>query len=807
MNAWITYCPENEHEVAAIVDGLANKGVYVQRDNREQGLTETQLEALRNNKWPIILLVSDNLLKSGWCVDHFPEFLREFNDQVLPVIAPGRYTDASTGAASSVPTVFHTINEVMHYRDFWYEKWIQLRKQRNELPEEAHEAQDVLIAQAQKISTTIGSFLRTLRDMESTSFEQFTQGDYAKFFERFELEEQFNQEFVAPQPEPVFVPVVETIAEPQAELVEETPQQDPIEALEERVALIPEAEAELLVEEPRVQAEEHTIDLYVAEPEISEEPVQETITPAVQEETPTLETPAYGDDDDELDGTPEGEDEESPRLSESFIMQVNREMEEAAKIMQDLEPVSKPFKPAEIPAVENLAVASAEEKQELVAAVPTIEASNASAVLKQQALDALAANDTTLGLDLLTQASVANPLDAELHLLLAQLYSTEAHEDKRKADCHYKKALIIEPDSAALHFGYGMLLESKFGKSKKASQHLKKALKIERNAEYALALAELFDKSLEKPSKALKYYKKACKLNPDFRTETLDAHYGYSTSEPEAEEEDESDDEAAVENIQRPKLDQTVLVTGATSGIGKATAELLAEQGYRLILTGRRSDRLDILKASLEERFAAEVETLVFDVRNLEEAGLALQNLPDAFRNIDVLVNNAGLAKGLDFIHEGNIQDWETMIDTNIKGLLYITRLVSPGMVERQSGHIINISSTAGKETYPMGNVYSATKFAVDALSKSMRMDLHRFGVRVTSIAPGHTEDTEFALVRFENAEKAKIYDDFTPLSASDVAEAILFAINRPAHVNISEILLTGTQQASAMLIDRSGRK
>jgi NADP-dependent 3-hydroxy acid dehydrogenase YdfG/tetratricopeptide (TPR) repeat protein len=252
---------------------------------------------------------------------------------------------------------------------------------------------------------------------------------------------------------------------------------------------------------------------------------------------------------------------------------------------------------------------------------------------------------------------------------------------------------------------------------------------------------------------------------------------------------------------------EIVLITGATSGIGKATAIEFARHGYRLIITGRRVELLFDLRNQLETNFGVEVLPLVFDVRDQRAVEVSLTQLPESWRAIDILINNAGLAKGLAPIHEGELQHWETMIDTNIKGLLYVSQIISRGMVERRKGHIVNLSSSAGKEAYPNGNVYCATKFAVEALTKSMRFDLYKFGIRVSQVSPGHVEDTEFALNRFDgDTEKAKIYSDFQPLTATDVAEAIWFIASRPAHVNVQDVYMFGTQQASATVVDRSGR-
>ena len=251
---------------------------------------------------------------------------------------------------------------------------------------------------------------------------------------------------------------------------------------------------------------------------------------------------------------------------------------------------------------------------------------------------------------------------------------------------------------------------------------------------------------------------------------------------------------------------KTALITGATAGIGEATARLLAKNGYDIIITGRRKERLDHLKKELEENTDARVHALHFDVRDRRAVEQAIDSLPAAWQTIDVLVNNAGLAAGFAPIQEGDIADWEQMIDTNVKGLLYVSRKVLPGMVERRSGHVVNISSIAGKEVYANGNVYCASKFAVDALNKAMRIDLVDYGVKVTSVNPGAVE-TEFSMVRFKgDEEKAKnVYKGMEPLHAGDIAEVVLFALSRPDHVNINEIIVTPKAQANAFYIHREG--
>lgn len=246
-----------------------------------------------------------------------------------------------------------------------------------------------------------------------------------------------------------------------------------------------------------------------------------------------------------------------------------------------------------------------------------------------------------------------------------------------------------------------------------------------------------------------------------------------------------------------------VVVTGATSGIGEATAELLSKNNFRLILCGRRQDRLDSLKSKLSSY--TEVFTLSFDVRDRAEVENAISSLPQEWKNIDVLINCAGNAHGLDPIQTGNVDDWDAMMDINVKGLLYVCREIIPGMAARNAGHIINIGSIAGKEVYPNGNVYCASKFAVDALTRGMRMDLNAHNIKVTSINPGLVE-TEFSLVRFKgDADKAAgVYKGYTPLKAEDIADVILFTVTRPSHVVLADITVFPTAQASSMHVKKN---
>ena len=250
-------------------------------------------------------------------------------------------------------------------------------------------------------------------------------------------------------------------------------------------------------------------------------------------------------------------------------------------------------------------------------------------------------------------------------------------------------------------------------------------------------------------------------------------------------------------------MNKTALITGATSGIGAATARLFASHGINLVICGRRQERLDSLKKELETNI--EVRTLSFDVQDREAVLNKIGSLPDAFSDIDILVNNAGNAHGLDFIGEGSLDDWDAMIDINVKGLLYVSKAILPAMMEKKKGHIINIGSIAGKEVYPKGNVYCASKYAVDAINQGMRIDLNQYGIRVGAVNPGLVE-TEFSEVRFKgDTTKAEpVYKGLQPLKAEDIADIIHFVVTRPYHVNIADLIVFPTAQASATIVNRS---
>jgi 3-hydroxy acid dehydrogenase/malonic semialdehyde reductase len=251
-------------------------------------------------------------------------------------------------------------------------------------------------------------------------------------------------------------------------------------------------------------------------------------------------------------------------------------------------------------------------------------------------------------------------------------------------------------------------------------------------------------------------------------------------------------------------MSKIALITGATAGIGEACAHTFAREKYNLVLTGRRADRLEKLSNQLQQMYGVNVTSLLFDVTDKDAVVTQLESLPDNWKKVDVLINNAGSSKGLDPVNTGLYDDWDTMIDTNIKGVLYVTKVVSNWMIGNNSGHIINMGSIAGKEIYANGHVYCATKAAVDFLSKGMRVDLLPYNIKVTAIHPGAVE-TEFSMIRFKGdaARAKKVYEGIEPLVAEDIAETVWFAASRPAHVNINELIITPTAQANATVFNR----
>ena len=439
-----------------------------------------------------------------------------------------------------------------------------------------------------------------------------------------------------------------------------------------------------------------------------------------------------------------------------------------------------------------------------------------------------------------------NPEYPNVQFRLGIVLANHFEGEVEKASSALKNAIKQDAENTDALYQYAVLINEQAGKPKKAIKYFKKTLENDPEHPFAWYDLALLYHANDKRKKAHYAYLNAIEINPELKTEENDKAFRFIEKKldkyvPEKESVDSIQEKNTIDalkaNIQKleellqareeeiteeieveepilaqapplPGVGKTVFISGATAGIGKATAMVFAENGYNLIINGRRTERLEALKAELEANHDIGVKTLPFDVSDPTAVKAAIDELEDDWHPIDILVNNAGKAKGYAPINEGELADWEEMIDTNLKGLLYITRAISPYMVARSEGHIINVCSSVGKEVYANGNVYCATKHAVDALTRAMRLDLLKHNIRVSQVSPAHVEETEFALVRFDGDEEraAKTYENFQPLTSSDVANTIYYIASQPAHVNIQDVLMMGTQQASSSVINRSGR-
>jgi len=415
--------------------------------------------------------------------------------------------------------------------------------------------------------------------------------------------------------------------------------------------------------------------------------------------------------------------------------------------------------------------------------------------------------------------------NAEAHYRLGNVLSRYFDDQPQQAAHHYQKAIDLDPDHNDARYEYATLLSAHFAGDDEAREQLEAVIANDPEHPFAYYDLAVINRKAGRKTRAYKQYKRATEINSMFKTDKNDqlfkkpkkkkkkADCSKKADPKKYKELIEKHEVAPISTVQTTQAkpestpQYTVLITGGTSGIGKATAELFARNGHRVIVTGRRADRLTNLKEDLENQYDTNIKTLEFDVRDHQAVTTATKQLTDEWQDIDILINNAGLALGRSSIHEGNIEDWETMIDTNVKGLLYMTRAIAPRMAERGMGHIINISSISGKEVYPGGAVYCATKHAVDAITRGARMDLVKHGIRVSSISPGHVL-TEFADVRYKG-DRDRVeegYAGFDPLKADDIADVVYYVATRPESVNIQDVYMFSKQQASAMVVDRSGK-
>jgi NADP-dependent 3-hydroxy acid dehydrogenase YdfG/Tfp pilus assembly protein PilF len=859
----LAYCRDNADLAQKIDDNLSRVGIPFEHLTNQPGAMPGQFAAwVQSTNSPVILLITDNFLKNQSCMSSalsmFQQLLR--SERVLTIVADGKI-DIGNGDFEATNTQFDRVVHAIQYMNFWQSSYLELRAQKDNVTENDAEIFESRLNIVRDISSEIGDFLNLLRDCEYRKMSDFEQDSYKMFFLRFGIMDWHQQYSLLDnvqsrseiKPKPLQTPTVNTSVATQnlVTIPEEIPakNEDWLVAVPTRT-VSPEFEKlsdndDFIHELKKVEVKSTDFlnDAFQEDSEtdhLVDEIIQENFTASNTENWPQIE--------DEPTESLDYLFEEQPiietvKVETDWAANINKQLSSAQRPIETRILKEQPFNPTPliIPqttaqyialtikdaeywlekgqheqafkafelAIEDYPEDVSLQKNYLSAlskhgntekAIFFIEEKIKTPELQAQAFDSLAENCLVLG-DVETariiweKTALINPTHPDIFYKLGKLADKNEPESNDAATEYLKMAVKQTPDNAEIHYNLAQILQKH--KPKKAIKYLLNTVGIEPQHPSAWMDLALNYQKIEENANAATCFAKAVEINPALNT---DANRNLFHPIAKAQV-----IETPKQIVKKDIL--TVLITGATSGIGKATAELFAQNGHRLILIGRREDRLLEIKTLFEKDYQNEIHTVSFDVRDYKSAEKALQNLPENWQNIDILLNNAGLARGLDFIHEGDLEHWETMIDTNIKGLLYMTRLISPNMVQRRKGHIINISSTAGKEVYPKGNVYCATKHAVEALTKAMRMDLHNHNIRVSEVSPGMVEETEFALTRFDgDAEKAQIYKDFQPLKASDVAEIIYFIATRPAHVNIQDVLVMGTQQASSTVVDRSGR-
>ncbi len=715
-----------------------------------------------------VVLVSDHFLTNTNCMLR-AERLFGGSARSLPVISPAHSYDEATEEIRTVHTTLRTQADMMHYISHWQDRYITLRRDAVSLREQGGAAFEAYYKKIRETSTDVGDVLAAIQGSWNLSLEQFSANQYQQLFIFAEATDQWHRFAGEPSVDPP--PVPET--EPAVETENPAPAAPPP----------PEAE--------------EAFDYDTLLDQLDEEPDEEATLPGDQAATWIQRAWALsdaGDTEAALELLTSGRQ----ALPDQHGLQYHNALMLAAE-RQD-------------------AAGARRELDDLLAKNPD---HNDALFLSGELFEAEGKYEKAR--EEWEQLSDVKPYYPTLNYRLGSLLRQHFPTDYLDAAAYLRRATKSR-DNAEAFYEYALILAGPVDRKKKAVKMLKRATELESDHAYAHYQLAVLQHESGKIRAARNSFRIAAALEPAFDTATNRAAF---FSEGVADENASENDVLAAlkQNIahleQRlnerreeeaevapgPGAGKIVLISGATSGIGRATARRLAAEDYRLILNGRRRERLEELAQELFREHGTDTYLLELDVRERDEVGMAISELPGEWQHIDLLINNAGKAKGFDPIQEGNLDHWDEMIDVNLKGLLYLTRAVTPGMVERGSGMVINIASTAGKEVYPNGNVYCATKHAVDALTYAMRLDLVKHGIRVGQICPAHVEETEFARVRFDgDTERAKIYEDFQPLRSPDVAEALYFMISQPAHVNVMDMVIQGTQQASSTVVDRSGR-
>ncbi|WP_020569816.1 SDR family NAD(P)-dependent oxidoreductase [Neolewinella persica] len=765
-------------------------------------------DLLKDYTAPIIVLVSNDFLTNPNCMLRGHEIFGS-KREVLPIFIKSHHYDELTDEVETEQTSLSNLAEVMRYVNHWQDRYIDLRRDAEELSSSGGEAFNHYLRKIRETSVHAEELLYLLKDSWSLTEAQFAGDHYHQLFifaERPRLWEEFKDFESAAPMDLSGIPGLEMLSTNTEEDQAGTQVQEEVE--EEQADPAPDPVVETEIEDIPMEKEDvaSQVELENSQEEVIEQTAQ------MPEMT--------------------ADEQVNTWIERSWSM--HDEGDSAAGL--ELLNAGRDALPDHLKLHYHYALLLATATEDTAAARREVEAlldknpDHLDGLYLNGEL-ALAAGDLKAARENWEALSDAEPfypgLNYELGTFLAEHYPA----DYLDAAAYLRRATKDKHPVGDAFYRYALLLAGPIGRRKKAIKVLRAGISADPSHAFAhYELAVLLHERGDL-AEARNYFRVACSLNPAFKTEANQRAFAAAAPVVIAATPAEEDALAALkrniasleammaERDAAPEPDpepappplkgagKTILISGASAGIGRATARRLAAEGYRLILIGRRKERLEDLAEELDLVHETETLLLELDVRNYEDVASAISSLPEEWSTIDVLINNAGKAKGVDPIHEGQIEHWEEMIDVNLKGLLYLTREVSPKMVEREEGTIINVCSTAGKEVYPNGNVYCATKHAVDALTHATRLDLVKYGIRVGQICPAMVEETEFSLVRYDgDAERAKIYEDFQPLRASDVAEAVCFMITQPRHVNVLDLVLQGTQQASSTVVDRSGR-
>ena len=778
---------------------------------KEGRYSPTFNDTLKLESNPILLLLSDNYLKSQAAMSEaLATFTQLFEQKKLTVLL----IDGVDKIGKNAPTEFDRIGQLIKYMNFWQDKYLGLRQKGRKLGEISDEL-EIETKEVREISTNVGELLRYLRDQSIAKIDPIIADDFKSFKAFYKISGEVETSFLTSNvkvhaaPQPVSSPSEkQQIATPP---VTETPSTNTETPLEEIVT--PQAKADSFpVSEEELDIPPIELSAIPGVSMLNEKAKLQRNTEVELEADVKLEVATNG----ETTSKEKLETTEEKIIEEPVVAASNSKKFSIPTFLDDFKQAPEKKIPVSniddsLTSIEVLikdgSFKSAKTQLDLLSEKHSRDAriwKNLGSIAEQQ-------NDYILASTHYSRALELDPTLLNLDYKVGLINSNYYPDQMDKSMQYFNNAIDKNPTHAEAYYQLGIIQNEGKGLVDESIPTFKKVLELSPKHKFAnYDLALIFYNKGDKES-ALDFYARAFKNNPELQTPENDQAFGYMPYDGDEDEvntiEKEVEKPVEIPVIKKSSIDKTVLITGATSGIGKATAIAFAEAGYRIVLTGRRKERLEEFSKQLQST-NLNVKYLSFDVRDIKAAEEALNSLTAPFSDIDILINNAGLASGFDPIQTGSLKDWDRMIDTNIKGILFMVRLVSPLMVERKSGHIINLCSTAGHEVYPKGNVYCATKHAVDALTKGMRLDLHSHGIRVSQVSPAHVEETEFAQVRFHgDTEKAKIYEEFNPLKSSDVAQSILFIASQPPHVNIQDILLMGTQQASSTVVDRSGRK